>query len=89
MCPGRWRSAAGVVEWLDALPRSLVDRAVAFDTVTGTGFFSGSAAKHIEKRLGRLGVTVLARSSFLVAATPGPLADGELARAEAWGASLG
>ncbi len=81
--------SCGVVEWPDALPRSLVDRAVAFDTVTGTGFFSGSAAKHIEKRLGRLGVTVLARSSFLVAATPGPLADGELARAEAWGASLG
>ena len=78
-----------MIEWLDALPRSLVDRAVAFDTVTGTGFFSGSAAKHIEKRLGRLGVTVITRSSFLVSATPGPLADGELARAEAWGASLG
>ncbi|MEV5988023.1 hypothetical protein AB0L85_23890 [Streptomyces sp. NPDC052051] len=80
--------ATGVAEWLEALPGDPGCRVAAFDTVTGTGFFSGSAAKAIEKRLRRRSVSVSARKSFLVTSTQGPLADGELDRAEQWGASL-
>jgi flavorubredoxin len=82
-------SATGVAEWLDALPGDPGCRVAAFDTVTGKGFFSGSAAKAIEKRLRRRSVRVVARTSFLVTSTRGPLADGEVDRAEQWGASLG
>jgi hypothetical protein len=78
----------GVAEWLDALPRTLGGSAAVFDTVTGTGFFSGSAARGIGKRLRRHGVTIVARTSFLVGGTDGPLAEGELERAHAWGAEL-
>lgn len=78
----------GVAEWLDALPGQQGRRAAAFDTVTGTGLFSGSAAKGIEKRLRRHALDVVARESFLVSSMEGPLADGELTRAEQWGASL-
>lgn len=80
--------ATGVAEWLDTLPGRRGGRAAAFATVTGTGRFSGSAAKGIEKRLRRRSVDVVARENFLVGSTEGPLADGELARAEQWGASL-
>lgn len=78
----------GVVEWLETLPPQQGRRAAAFDTVTGTGFFSGSAAKASAKRLRRRAADVVARESFLVSSTTGPLADGELTRAEQWGASL-
>jgi hypothetical protein len=80
--------ATGVVEWLEALPGDPGCRVAAFDTVTGTGFFSGSAAKAIEKRLRRRSVSVIDRQSFLVTSAQGPLADGEADRAEQWGASL-
>ncbi|WP_448058549.1 flavodoxin family protein [Cellulomonas hominis] len=78
----------GVGEWLAGLPRRRGGRAAAFSTVTGTGFFAGSAAKGIEKRLRRCAVEVVAREEFLVTGREGPLADGELARAERWGAGL-
>lgn len=81
-------AVTGVAEWLDTLPAKLGGRAATFDTVTGTGFFSGSAAKGVQKRLRRHQVDVVARESFLVTATEGPLADGELDRAERWGATL-
>lgn len=79
---------SGVAEWLEALPLQKGLRAAAYDTVTGTGFFSGSAAKRIEKQLRHRSVDVIARESFLVSATDGPLADGEETRAEQWGAGL-
>ncbi|MEU4159275.1 flavodoxin/nitric oxide synthase [Actinoplanes sp. NPDC026670] len=85
---GGQASTTGVAELLEALPGDLVCRVAVFDTVTGTGFFAGSAAKAIEKRLRRRSVTVIARTSFLVTSTQGPLADGEVDRAEQWGASL-
>ncbi|WP_433527972.1 flavodoxin family protein [Micromonospora sp. CA-263727] len=81
-------AATGVAEWLDRLPTGFSGRAATFDTVTGTGFFAGSAAKGIQKRLRRHRVDVVARESFVVTATEGPLADGELDRAELWGAAL-
>jgi hypothetical protein len=81
-------ATSGVAEWLAALPALNGLRAAAFDTVTGTGFFNGSAARRIEKQLRRRSADVIARQSFLVDATSGPMADGEVARAERWAASL-
>ncbi len=78
----------GVAEWLATLPPRQGGRAAAFTTVTGTGFFTGSAAKGIEKRLRRCAVEVVAREDFLVSGREGPPAEGELARAEQWGATL-
>jgi hypothetical protein len=80
--------AGGIVEWLAALPARKGLRAATFDTVTGTGLFNGSAAKRIEKQLRRRSLDVIARQSFLVTATEGPLAAGETARAEQWAVSL-
>ncbi|MHB9858120.1 flavodoxin family protein [Streptomyces sp. YIM S03343] len=80
--------ATGVAEWLEALPGDPGCRVAAFDTVTGKGFFAGSAAKAIEKRLRRRSVSLITRESFLVTSTQGPPADGEVDRAEQWGASL-
>ncbi|QAY70749.1 flavodoxin family protein [Xylanimonas protaetiae] len=77
----------GVSEWLDTLPRLDGQRVVAFATVTG-GFFSGSAAKAIERRLRKLSAAVAAREDFRVTGVEGPLVDGELERATRWGASL-
>lgn len=77
----------GVAEWLEALVGDPGCRVAAFDTITG-GFFCGSAAKAIEKRLRRRSVSVIERKSFLVTSTKGPLAEGEVDSAEQWGASL-
>lgn len=77
----------GVAEWLDSLSQVPGRNAATFATVTG-GHFSGSAAKAIRKRMRRLSANVIAFQDFRVQGTEGPLADGELARAEQWGASL-
>ncbi len=37
-----------------------------FDAVTGTGIFSGAAAKHIDKPLRRHGMTIVDRKSFRI-----------------------
>jgi len=78
---------AGVAEWLEALPGQPGRRVAAFDTVAGRGFFSGSAAKVIEKRMRRQSIFT-GRESFLVRGMAGPLADDELARAHEWGIAL-
>jgi flavorubredoxin len=85
---GGREAVAGVAEWLSALPRALGGRAAAFTTVTSTGFFAGSAAKGIEKELRRRGVEVVGREAFLVTGRSGPAAEGELDRAQRWGAGL-
>lgn len=65
-------------------------RAAAFDTrVDRTPMLTGSAARGIAKRLRKHGFVLAADSnSFFVDGTTGPLADGELERAERWGAGL-
>lgn len=78
---------SGVAEWLASLPNLNGQRVAAFATVTG-GFFSGSASKAIEKHLRKLGATIVAREDFTVRGTEGPLVNGELDRAKAWGTSL-
>jgi hypothetical protein len=80
----------GVREWLDDLPST--DRAVnvaAFDTRVTPARVPGSAAKGIAKRLRAKGFNPVRKpTTFWVRGTPGPLADGELDRARAWGATL-
>jgi hypothetical protein len=49
---------------------------------------TGAAARGIARRLRRRGYQVVGDESFLVEDAEGPLADGELERARAWGAEL-
>lgn len=80
----------GVREWLEDLPST--DHPVkvaAFDTRIKPARVPGSAAKGIAKRLRAKGFTpVRDPATFWVRGTPGPLADGELDRAHAWGATI-
>lgn len=80
----------GVLEWLDALPPARSDIPIAtFDTRTVHPRLPGSAAKRAMKRLVQRGFRPIAKvESFGVHGYGGPLADGELERARAWGRSL-
>lgn len=79
--------AIGVREWLERLPPG--DFAVAaFDTAADTRW-SGSAARRIARKLVARGHRLVASpAQFRVRGTSGPLLDGEVARATAWGAAL-
>lgn len=79
----------GVREWLDALPAAgRGHRAAAFDTRLGT-LMAGSAARQITRILRRRGYQMIDRpQGFVVEDYGGPLAEGELDRAHAWGAAL-
>ncbi len=87
--PGKTISTLrGLREWLDSadLPTGLA--AAAFDTRMGR-LLSGSAGRAAEKVLHRKGCRIAEPAAdFFVTGTQGPLRDGELARAGAWGASL-
>ncbi len=72
--------------WLDALPQGSA-RAASFET--GLRWSPGSAAKAILKQLESLGYRPAAKAQrFVVQGRYGPLRDGELERAKAWGAEL-
>ena len=81
---------AGIREWLDSLPPSDHIDVATFDTKSAKAKrFAGSAAKAAGKEvrrhhLGRL----IATEDFYVAGTEGPLLEGELDRAQEWGAQL-
>jgi hypothetical protein len=82
----------GVRDWLARLgePRGTV-AAAAFDTaIQKTGWFpSGSAAKGEAGFLRGKGYRLIAEpEQFLVKGIDGPLLDGELERAKAWGVHL-
>jgi hypothetical protein len=64
--------------------------AAAFDTrLDRSPVLTGAAARGIARRLRRRGFEVIAApESFLVEDSEGPLAEGELDRARAWGESL-
>jgi len=80
--------AAGLAEWIGAATPRKDLRVVTFDTTTG-GAFTGSAAKAAAKLLRRRGFATPEQGpGFIVTGTPGPLRDGEEARARAWGAGL-
>ncbi|MGI5132832.1 flavodoxin [Pseudonocardia sp. CA-107938] len=80
--------AVGLREWLVTL--HVVGAAGAtFDTRMDRLRLPGSAAKAAGRALRRRGVQLVARpQTFRVVGTRGPLREGELARAEAWGAQL-
>ena len=72
--------------WLDAL-RKGSGRAAAFET--RIWWSPGSAAKAILGRLEAVGYHPAAKPQrFIVTGKYGPLRDGELAKAKAWGAEL-
>ena len=81
----------GIREWLATLPSGDSSRSVAtFDTRAEQvrrlpGSAARAAARFVARhRLGRM----VATESFYVADSPGPLVDGELERARAWGRTL-
>lgn len=78
---------SGLREWLAEVPPAAGLPAATFDTHIDKRF-PGSAAKAARRRLTRRGYDVVAAESFHVSGTPGPLVDGEEARARAWGARL-
>lgn len=79
----------GVREWLDALAKAGASgRAATFDTRLEK-LLAGGAAKKIARRLRRKGYAIIATpEGFVVGDMSGPLLDGELDRARAWGAAL-
>jgi hypothetical protein len=84
-------SQVGIREWLDRLrPHDGTAVFATFDTrVTKVRRLPGSAAKAAAKVLRRRRLGVVAESvSFFVEDSTGPLSEGELDRARAWGVSL-
>jgi len=72
--------------WLEALPQAN-GRSAAFETRLRLS--PGGAAKAIARRLEKAGYAPVAKPQrFFVKGTYGPLRDGELERAKAWGAEL-
>jgi hypothetical protein len=80
----------GIREWLAGLPEHLAVPVATFDTrSTKVRHLPGSAAKGAAKALERHHHgRVVDRRSFYVEDIGGPVAEGELARAAAWGAEL-
>jgi hypothetical protein len=81
----------GVREWLHGLEHHVAFRGVAFDTrLDKPKVVTGSAARAIQRGLHRAGVSVIAKpQSFVVTGMAGPLAAGEIERANQWGEELG
>lgn len=84
------RARTGIREWLAAAGDEAGRPPVAvFDTrAKVTRHWPGSASRKVARTLRRRGFTVLDRTSFYVEGVTGPILDGELARAEAWGDAL-
>ena len=83
------RDGLGVRDWLHDLKRVDGLPAAAFDTrADNHEVFTGAASRGIARRLRHHGYNVIDTASFLVADTAGPLLEGELDRARAWGAHL-
>jgi hypothetical protein len=82
--------AIGLREWLDALPRGRHEtRLATFDTKVAHPSLPGSAGRSAARVGRRHGYRMLDQpQTFVVGGTPGPLVDGELERAGAWGRTL-
>ena len=78
----------GVREWIDAVAIPSGLRVATFDTSipsrVGRGTAAGAAARALRQR----GADTTVGPSFFVTGMEGPLADGELGRATAWGREL-
>lgn len=81
----------GIREWLSRIGHPRADvAAVAFDTKIDQPWLPGSAAGAAHKRLRWLRFRMItAPESFLLTDPTGPLLDGELDRALAWGQRVG
>lgn len=82
--------AVGIREFLASAGDGAGKAAAAYDTrFPRPKWLTGSAAAQAARRLRRLGFRLVAEPhSFFVEAMRGPLADGELDRARAWGQRL-
>lgn len=80
----------GIREWITELQPHTGCRATTFDTRhTSIRRLPGSAARRAAKALHNKGFPLADQpQSFYVSGTAGPLADGELERARAWGKQL-
>ncbi|HEX2369420.1 MAG TPA: hypothetical protein VHM94_09330 [Acidimicrobiia bacterium] len=76
--------------FLDGLPKVEAGRAACFDTRFDMArLLTGSAAKTMARKLRHLGYEIVVEpESFFVDDTEGPLKEGELERAQLWGAEL-
>jgi hypothetical protein len=81
----------GVREWLQGLKRHAACPGAAFDTrFAKPQLFTGSAARGMQRALTSVGFTTAsAPHSFKVTGMAGPLAPGEIERAEQWGEEIG
>ena len=78
----------GIREWLASLGR-VVTRAAAFDTrIKGPVLLTGRASKSIGRHLARHGFTVVTPPESFFVDKGSHLLQGELERAQAWGAAL-
>ncbi|MEA5119223.1 MAG: flavodoxin/nitric oxide synthase [Propionicimonas sp.] len=80
--------STGLAEWIAGFAGHPGLTVTTFDTRVASGF-AGSAAKAAYRALHRrIGQAAERGPSFIVKGTEGPLADGELEHAAAWGAEL-
>jgi hypothetical protein len=88
---GALAGSIGLREWLAGLDASPGTPAATFDTrFRKPTWLTGSAARSAAKHLRASGFRLVGEpESFFVAATEGPLAEGELDRARRWGRTLG
>ncbi|MGB3375410.1 MAG: flavodoxin domain-containing protein [Microbacterium sp.] len=78
----------GIRDWIGGLPSTGSLRFAAFDTRVDIPLLPGSAAKAATRVAERHGFRVAEPESFRVKGYEGPLIDGEIARAAAWGRDL-
>jgi hypothetical protein len=79
----------GLREWLAGLPDGDGRAAAAFDTRIGApAWLSGSAAKHVAKRLEELGYRSVAGPESFLVTRHNELVDGEVEHAQTWGADV-
>jgi hypothetical protein len=77
-------------DWLADMPAGDGRPAAAFATrLAKPRLLTGSAAGGITRRVRRRGWRATKPATFVVTASPGPLGEGELAKAVAWGDQLG
>ncbi|MDI2124803.1 flavodoxin family protein [Yinghuangia seranimata] len=87
--PEEGAEGPGVREWFRRLPKTHDKlHAAAFDTRAAAPM-SGGAARGIARKLRHHGYELVSEpQGFVIEDAEGPLRDGELARAKAWGAAL-
>ncbi|WES65910.1 hypothetical protein P0L94_07500 [Microbacter sp. GSS18] len=82
-------SSHGLRDWLEHLPADGGKARIAtFDTHVEQKWVPGSAAKAAASEARHHHLSVIARESFYVHGYEGPLLDGEIDRAQAWGRHL-